>query len=48
MPQQLECIYILTPVEHIVKCLLADFERPKPRYTGAHLLWTSGWFFFLR
>ncbi|KAF8251915.1 Sec1-like protein, partial [Wilcoxina mikolae CBS 423.85] len=41
VPQPMECIYILTPVEHIVRCLLSDFERPKPRYSGAHLLWTS-------
>lgn len=38
----MECIYILTPEPHIVDCLVADFDRPKPRYSAAHLLWTSG------
>ena len=42
MPQPMECVYILTPQEHIVRCLISDFARTKPRYTGAHLLWTSG------
>lgn len=41
-PQGMECIYILTPDEFAVKCLISDFNRPKPRYTAAHLLWTSG------
>ncbi|KAI5804450.1 Sec1-like protein [Geopyxis carbonaria] len=39
--QPMECLYILTPEEHIVKCLISDFARPKPRYNCAHLLWTS-------
>ncbi|KAL7269049.1 syntaxin binding protein 1 [Rhizina undulata] len=41
LPQSLECVYILTPEEHIVKCLITDFNRPKPRYKCAHLLWTG-------
>jgi hypothetical protein len=41
-PQPIESLYILTPEEHIVRCLISDFARIKPRYSGAHLLWTSG------
>jgi hypothetical protein len=41
-PQPMECIYILTPDEFVVQCLISDFQRPKPRYSAAHLLWTSG------
>ncbi|KAH8152977.1 uncharacterized protein LAJ45_03204 [Morchella importuna] len=40
-PQQMECVYILTPEKHVVECLISDYARPKPRYTCAHLLWTS-------
>ncbi|KAA8895897.1 Sec1-like protein [Sphaerosporella brunnea] len=41
MPQPMECIYILTPDEFSVQCFISDFARPKPRYSVAHLLWTS-------
>jgi hypothetical protein len=37
-----EAVYILTPQEHIVRCLISDFDRQTPRYACAHLLWTSG------
>jgi syntaxin-binding protein 1 len=40
--QPMECLYILTPEEFTVQCLISDFARPKPRYSAAHLLWTSG------
>ena len=42
IPQPIECIYILTPEDFSVQCLISDFARERPRYTAAHLLWTSG------
>lgn len=38
----MEALYILSPDEFSIQCLITDYARPKPRYTGAHLLWTSG------
>ena len=35
-----DAVYLLSPLPHIVDCLMADFERR--RYRKAHLIWTSG------
>ena len=40
MNKEMDAIYILSPLPHIVDCLLADFERR--RYRKAYLIWTSG------
>lgn len=40
MNPDLDAVYILTPLPHIVDCLLADFE--KRRYRRSFLIWTSG------
>lgn len=39
MNPDMDAIYILTPKEHIVGCLMADFERR--RYRRSFLVWTS-------
>ncbi|KAK3323426.1 Sec1 family protein [Cercophora scortea] len=39
MNQTMDAVYILSPLPHIVDCLLADFERG--RYRKAFLLWTG-------
>ncbi|KAK3390946.1 Sec1 family protein [Podospora didyma] len=39
MNPSMDAVYILSPLPHIVECLLADFERR--RYRRAFLLWTS-------
>jgi syntaxin-binding protein 1 len=35
----MDAIYILSPQEHLVECLQADFERR--RYRRAYLVWTA-------
>src|SRR5699024_3646943 len=37
---EMDALYILSPMAHIVDCLMADFERK--RYRNARLVWTSG------
>lgn len=37
MNQTMDAIYILSPLPHIVECLLADFERG--RYKRGFLVW---------
>lgn len=39
MNRDMDVIYILTPEQWIVDCLMADFERR--RYRGVYLVWTS-------
>ena len=39
MNQQMDAIYILSPLPHIVDCLMTDFERR--RYRRAYIIWTS-------
>lgn len=34
-----DALYFLTPKEHIVDCLMADFQKRK--YKKAHLVWTA-------
>ncbi len=40
MNKQMDAVYILSPLPHIVDCLMADFERR--RYKRAFVIWTSG------
>ena len=40
---EMDALYILSPMTHIVDCLMADFERK--RYRKARLVWTSGQYF---
>lgn len=40
MNKAMDAIYILSPLPHIVDCLMADLERR--RYRKAFLIWTSG------
>ena len=35
----MDALYILSPLPHIVDCIMADFERK--RYRKAWLVWTS-------
>ena len=44
MNKELDAIYILSPLPHIVDCLVADLERR--RYRRAFLIWTSGLCYF--
>ncbi|KAL9127788.1 MAG: hypothetical protein Q9217_003394, partial [Psora testacea] len=37
--QQMDAVYILSPLPHILDCLMADFERR--RYRRSFLIWTS-------
>ena len=37
--QQMDVVYILSPLPHIVDCLMADFERR--RYRRAYIIWSS-------
>ncbi|KAF2428953.1 Sec1-like protein [Tothia fuscella] len=39
MNKDMDVVYILTPLPHIVDCLMADFERR--RYRRSYLYWTS-------
>lgn len=36
----MDALYILSPMTHIVDCLMADFDVK--RYRKARLVWTSG------
>lgn len=40
MNPDMDAVYMLTPVPHIVDCLLADFGLRK--YRRSFLIWTSG------
>ncbi|KAF3935530.1 hypothetical protein ABW19_dt0201704 [Dactylella cylindrospora] len=37
----MEAVYLLTPKPYVLDCLVSEFKRPKPRYMGGHLVWTS-------
>ena len=39
MNKGMDAIYLLSPLPHIVDCVMADFERK--RYRGAFLIWTG-------
>ena len=39
MNKEMDAIYLLSPLPHIVDCLMADLERR--RYRRSHLIWTS-------
>ena len=39
MNQQMDAVYVLTPLRHIVDCLVADLERR--RYRRSFVIWTS-------
>ena len=40
MNKDMDAVYILSPLPHIVDCVMADFERR--RYGRSFLIWTSG------
>lgn len=40
MNKEMDAIYILSPLPHIVDCLMTDFERRW--YKRAFVIWTSG------
>ena len=40
MNKDMDAVYILSSLPHIVDCLMADFERR--RYRRSFLIWTSG------
>ena len=39
MNQGMDAVYILSPLPHIVDCLMADLERR--RYRRSYVIWTS-------
>ena len=39
MNQEMDAVYLLSPLPHIVDCLMADFERR--RYRRSFVIWTS-------
>lgn len=39
MNKDMDAVYLLSPLPHIVDCLLADFDRR--RYRRAFILWTA-------
>ena len=39
----MDALYIISPMTHIVDCLMADFDRK--RYRKARLVWTSGQYY---
>ncbi len=39
MNPEMDAVYILSPQEHIIDCLMADFERR--RYRRSFLVWTA-------
>ena len=39
MNKDMDAVYILSPMPHIVDCLMADLDRR--RYRRAYLIWTS-------
>ena len=40
MNQEMDAIYLLSPLSHIVDCLMADLEHR--RYRKSYVIWTSG------
>ena len=40
MNQEMDAVYLLSPLSHIVDCLMADLERR--RYRKFYVIWTSG------
>ncbi len=40
MNQEMDVVYLLSPLSHIVDCLMADLERR--RYRKSYVIWTSG------
>ena len=40
MNQEIDAVYLLSPLSHIVDCLMADLERR--RYRKSYVIWTSG------
>lgn len=39
----MEAVYLITPSEDSVRCLMKDFEHPnRPMYKGAHVYFTEG------
>lgn len=40
MNQEMDAMYLLSPLSHIVDCLVADLERR--RYRKSYVIWTSG------
>lgn len=40
MNTSVDAIYLLSPLPHILDCLMADLERR--RYRRSYLIWTSG------
>lgn len=39
MNKEMDAVYLLSPLPHIVDCVMADFERR--RYRRTFLIWTS-------
>ena len=39
MNKEMDAVYLLSPMPHIVDCLIADFERR--RYRRSYIIWTS-------
>ncbi|KAI4181994.1 MAG: hypothetical protein LQ348_004917 [Seirophora lacunosa] len=39
--KEMDAVYLLSPLPHIVDCMMADLERQ--RYRRTFLIWTSGW-----
>lgn len=39
MHTEMDALYLLSPLPHIVDCLMADLERK--RYRRSYLVWTS-------
>ena len=39
MNQEMDAVYLLSPLPHIVDCLMADLERR--RYRRSFVIWTS-------
>ncbi|KAL2058289.1 hypothetical protein ABVK25_001015 [Lepraria finkii] len=39
MNKEMDAVYLLSPMPHIVDCLMADFERR--RYRRSYIIWTS-------
>ncbi|KAI9762916.1 MAG: vacuolar sorting protein VPS33/slp1 [Geoglossum simile] len=39
MNKDMDAVYLLSPLPHIVDCLMADFQRK--RYRRSHLVWTA-------
>ena len=37
--KEMDAVYLLSPLPHIVDCLMADFERR--RYRRSYIIWTS-------